>query len=176
WAREREVVRGVNVEARPALSGPGPWAPARDPEEARRPPLVDSPRRAEREPLRESPFGFVLIDGEGHVLSVNDRAATLLSAGGGTPGPRGLTCCELVCGPLQAQGPGDGESRCLTRKAMRAGRALPEERVEVSRHGHSGVVWVTASPIDVADARVVFYMRPDDPRDGNSHVATAAPT
>jgi len=170
------VVRGVNVEARPALKGPGPWAPARDREEARRLPLADSPRRPEREPLRESPFGFVLIDGDGHVLMVNDRAATLLSADEGTPGPGELTCCELVCGPLQAHGPRDGESRCLTRSAMRGGRALPEARVELSRHGHSRVVWVTASPIDVADARVVFYLRPDDPRDVNSHGATAAPT
>jgi DNA-binding SARP family transcriptional activator len=170
------VVRGVNVEARPALTGPGPWAPARDREDVGRPPLGDFPRRPEREPLRESPFGFVLTDGEGRVLSVNDRAATLVSADEGAPLPRGLTCCELVCGPLLGHGPRAGESRCLSRRAMRAGKALPEVRIELSRNGEQSVVWVTASPIDVADARVVLYLRPDDPRDGDSRVTTVAQT
>jgi DNA-binding SARP family transcriptional activator len=167
-------VRGVKVEARPALTGPGPWAPAREREDVRRLPLADSPARPEREPLRESPFGFVLTDGEGRVVSVNDRAATLLSADEGTPGPRELTCCELVCGPLHGHRPGASASSCLTRMAMRGGRALPEARVELSRNGRSSVVWVTASPIDVAHARVVFYLRPDDPRDGHLGVPTAA--
>ncbi|HEY7151845.1 MAG TPA: BTAD domain-containing putative transcriptional regulator [Solirubrobacterales bacterium] len=162
------------MEARPALNGPGPWAPARDREDVRRLPLTDSPSRPEREPLRESPFGFVLTDGEGHVLSVNDRAATLLSADEETPGPRALTCCELVCGSLQGHGAPAGGSECLTRRAMQAGRALPEARVELRRNGAASVVWVTASPIDVAQARVVFYLRPDDPGDSTSRGAAVA--
>src|SRR4029079_12266081 len=151
----------VNVEARPALTGPGPWAPARDREDVGRPPLGASPRRPEREPLRESPFGFVLTDGEGRVLSVNDRAATLVSAAEGAPLPHGLTRCELVCGPLPGSGPRADESRCLTRRAMRAGKALPEVRMELSRNGEESVVWVTASPIDVAGARVLLHLPPD---------------
>jgi DNA-binding SARP family transcriptional activator len=59
---------------------------------------------------------------------------------------------------------------------MRAGKALPEVRMELSRNGEESVVWVTASPIDVADARVVLYLRPDDARDGDSRVTTVAQT
>jgi DNA-binding SARP family transcriptional activator len=168
------VVRGVNVEARPALTGTGPWGPAPEREDVRRLPLAGSAMHPEREPLRESPFGFVLTDGEGRVLSVNDRAATLLSADEGTPGPRELTCCELVCGPLNGHGPSASDSSCLTRRAMRAGRALPEARIELTRSGGPSVVWVTASPIDVAQARVVFYLRPDDPQDDDLGLPTAA--
>jgi DNA-binding SARP family transcriptional activator len=167
------VVRGVNVEARPALIGPKPCAPARGREDVRRLPLADSQTPPESEPLRESPFGFVLTDGDGRVLSVNDRAATLLSADEGRTGPRELTCCELVCGPLHGDGPRASESRCLTRRAMRAGKALPEVRIELSRNGDSSV-WVTASPIDVTEARVVLYLRPDNPGDRDSRGSTLA--
>src|SRR5262245_23196762 len=127
-----EVVRGVKVEARPALTGPEPWVPAHGREDVRRPPFVES-QAGEREPLRESPFGFVLTDAEGHVLSVNDRAATLLAADQGSTGPRDLTCCELICGPLNADGAAPAASGCLTRSAMRAGKALPEARIELNR-------------------------------------------
>jgi hypothetical protein len=50
-------------------------------------------------PFRNSPFGLVLTDAEGMVLSVNDRAAELLAIGM-RAGHAGMTCCELICGPL----------------------------------------------------------------------------
>lgn len=116
---------------------------------------------AGHEPLRESPFGFVLTDVEGRVLSVNDRAASLLFAGQRAPG-RESTCCELICGPLNGHGRAANGARCLTRQAISAGRALPEVRIQVGRSRGASAVWVTASPIDVAEARVVVYLRPDD--------------
>ena len=57
---------------------------------------------------------------------------------------------------------------------MRAGKALPEARIEVRRNGCSSTVWVTASPIDVAEARVVLYLRPDDPGDRRARGAAPA--
>ncbi len=167
------MVRGVNVKARPALTRPGRWASADVREDVRELPLEDSPTWPEREPLRNSPFGFVLTDGEGHVLSVNDRAAALLLGGGRAPRRPGATCCELICGPLGGGGAADG-ARCLTRRAITAGRALPEARIEVGRNGRSSTVWVTASPIDVAEARVVVYLRPEDPRDRRLGAAPSA--
>jgi DNA-binding SARP family transcriptional activator len=114
-------------------------------------------------PFGKSPFGFVLTDGEGRVLSVNDRAAALLSVDGAASRP-GMTCCELICDPIGRQGRAGGDA-CLTRRAVSAGRALPETRVELRRNGATHAVYLTASPIDVAEARVVVYLRPEDPRD-----------
>jgi DNA-binding SARP family transcriptional activator len=129
----------------------------------------------EQGPLRKSPFGFVLTDGNGHVLSVNDRASALLSAGGQGSTRAGVTCCELICGPVSENGQPATPDRCLTRRAISAGRALPEARIEVRRKGAPSTVWVTASPVDMAEAQVVVYVRPDDAGDRRRRRAPAAP-
>jgi DNA-binding SARP family transcriptional activator len=105
------------------------------------------------------------MDDEGRVLSVNDRATTLLSSGGRPSARPGLTCCDLICGPPNGHGRLDDGARCLTHRALSTGRALPETRIEFRANGASSAVWVTASPIEVAEARVVFYLRPEDTRD-----------
>jgi DNA-binding SARP family transcriptional activator len=163
------VVRGVNLEARPAVTKPArrnpepvPTEPVREDAEAS--PAPDSPRWLEHGPFRDSPFGLVLLDGEGQVLSVNDRAAALLCVSERAATRPGLTCCELICDPVTGRGRADTEARCLTRRAVSTGEALPESRFEVRRDGGASTVWVTASPVNMAEARVVVYLRPDDRR------------
>ena len=115
----------------------------------------------EHAPFRNSPFGLMLTDAEGRVLSVNDRAAELLAIGM-RAGHAGTTCCELICGPLNGSGAAGSEPRCLTRQAVSTGKALPEARIELRGNAAPNTVLVTASPIDMAEARVVVYLRPDD--------------
>jgi hypothetical protein len=50
----------------------------------------------------------------------------------------------------------------VTRQAVSTGKALPEARIEVRGVAAPNTVLVTASPIDMAEARVVVYLRPDD--------------
>ncbi len=160
------MVRGVKLEARPALTQPArrnpepvPSQPVREDGAA---PGSDSRRLAELGPFGDSPFGLVLLDGRGNVLSVNDRAAALLCVSERAALRPGLTCCELICDPVTGRGRADTEARCLTRRAVSSGEALPESRFEVRRDGGASTVWVTASPVDMAEARVVVYLRPDD--------------
>ncbi len=137
--------------------------------------LEDTAKELELAPLGNSPFGFVLMDADGQVLSVNDRAAALLSGGAVQPSRPGATCCELICGPVGGRGSAAAETKCLTRQALSTGRALPETRIELRRGSAARTVCVTASPIEVADARVVFYIRPEDPRDRRRRASTKAP-
>ena len=162
------MVRGVNLEARPALTQPArsnpepvPSQPVREDGAA---PGSDSCRLAELGPFRDSPFGLVLLDGLGKVLSANERASALLGVSERAAVRPGVTCCELICDPVARRGPADTEARCLTRRAVSTGEALPESRFEVRRDGGASTVWVTASPVDMAEARVVVYLRPDDHR------------
>ena len=164
------MVRGVNLEARPALTQPARRDPEPVPSQPVREdggrPRSDSPRLPELGPFRDSPFGLVLLDGRGNVLSVNERAAALLCVSERAAIRPGLTCCELICDPVTGRGRADTEARCLTRRAVSTGEALPESRFEVRRDGGASTVWVTASPVDMAEARVVVYLRPDDHRAG----------
>jgi DNA-binding SARP family transcriptional activator len=168
------VVRGVNVEARPAVIRPGRGDPVHVQADVHGLTLKDRLRGPKHGPLGNSPFGFVLLDGEGQVLSVNDRAAALLSLNGLAPSRRGTTCCALFCASGNTQSPNDTEARCLTRRALSAGKALPETRIEIRRNGVVNPVWVTAAPIEVADARVVLHVRPEDARDRRRRARPAA--
>lgn len=156
------MVRGVNLEPRPVLTDRARIAPGTAEHERRA--LADSPHGPALDSLRSSPFGFVLIDGGGRVLSVNERAAAVLSAAGRDPERPDMTCCELICGPVNGRS-GSVDGACLTRRALSLGRALPETRLELRRNGASSDVWVTASPIEVADARVIVYLRREEPRE-----------
>ena len=143
------MVRGVNLESRPALTQPArsfpepvPSQPVPGDAAAQAP---DSAAWSDHQPFRDSPFGLVLLDGAGNVLSVNDRAAALLRVSKRAAARPGLTCCELICDPVTGRGRADTEARCLTRRAESTGEALPESRFEVRRDGGASTVWVTAS-------------------------------
>jgi DNA-binding SARP family transcriptional activator len=147
---------------RPARRNPEPVPSEPVREDAAASPAPESPSWSAHEPFTDSPFGLVLLDGAGQVLSVNDRAAALLSVSERATARPGLTCCELICDPVTGRGRADTEVRCLTRRAVGTGSALPESRIEVRRDGGAKTVWVTASPVDMGEARVVIYLRPDD--------------
>jgi DNA-binding SARP family transcriptional activator len=112
------------------------------------------------------PYGLLVLDGRGRLVCANREASRLIAAAGLSEA--GLTCCSLLaCGaPDTAL-----EGNCLTELAVRNGRVLPEMRVETRTGAGVGSMWITASPIDGDDARVVVQMRPARPDDRRRHAA-----
>ena len=103
------------------------------------------------------PYGIIVAAGDGAVLAANDAARALLGDPGLGSEPR--TCCDLLgCGshPL--------ENVCLSELAATTGEPLPELRLDREASPY-GALWVTAAPLGDDAARVVFHVRPGDPRD-----------
>jgi DNA-binding SARP family transcriptional activator len=109
----------------------------------------------------ESPFGVLVADGEGLILSTNRRSVEMLMEGESPP--EGMRCCDVICEPLRQQRRGARRSACLTRRVSRAGEGPPEMRLEVEIDGALNSVFVTAASIESGEARVVFYLRAEHP-------------
>jgi DNA-binding SARP family transcriptional activator len=103
------------------------------------------------------PFGALLVDDSGRLLSANRAAARLLGHDALTRRSHRPTCCDLLgCG-----GEGSPLGECLTRRALAAEGTLPEIRIDVG--GHAGrAVWVTATP---AGGGAIIGLRPGSRRD-----------
>ncbi len=106
-----------------------------------------------------SPFGMVVTDHQGFVLTANPQAAEILFGGGRSA--EGHKCCDLICEPLRRQNQQGRDSGCLTERALAAGRALPETRLEEEPEGVRNSIWITASPIEAGEARVGIYLCPE---------------
>ena len=108
--------------------------------------------------LAELPFGILVADRDRVMRAWNAAARRLLG-----DDPRlaedarlGVRCCDLFgC----RSGTGPLADVCITELALEADAILPEVRVDV----RGGAVWVTAAR--AAERRVVFQVRPADPRD-----------
>jgi DNA-binding SARP family transcriptional activator len=104
------------------------------------------------------PYGLVLVDREGTVVSLNREARQLLAHESSVAH---LTCCDLVCCRI---GHGLGDV-CLTRRALDADSVLPEIRVDFEGVGSQVAAWVTASALSDDRSHLVLHLRPGIPDD-----------
>jgi DNA-binding SARP family transcriptional activator len=123
--------------------------------------------------FEESPFGLMVTDREGSILTANRRAAKVLFPQESRSEASGSSCCDLICDPLNRQYGGAENDACMTQRALADGRALPEVRLEVDAGGMRNSIWITASPMDGRKARVAFYLRPENPSYGDRRRLTA---
>lgn len=107
------------------------------------------------EVFRSHPFGMLVFDRDGNVLSSNPAAARILR----TAIPQGVHCCALA-GARRTSG--ELTDRCLRELALDAGDALPEIRIDLD---DETAVWVTATPLAGSDERVLMQVRPGEPGD-----------
>jgi DNA-binding SARP family transcriptional activator len=108
------------------------------------------------------PHGLLLLDGEGHVLEVNEAAREML----GTVVP-GEELAELVCCELVGCGAPDGpfEHDCLTQLALDAPSPLPEVRIELPEGAEVSSAWATAAVLETDPVRVLVKLREGDSAD-----------
>jgi DNA-binding SARP family transcriptional activator len=105
------------------------------------------------------PYGLVVVDGQGNVLSAN-RAAVEMSWRSGRAAPP--TVCHEVYACRQADGP--CHHGCLAQRAAQAGETLPEIRINTLPGSPVSAVWVTATPLEIGTG-VLLHLRPGDARD-----------
>ena len=110
------------------------------------------------------PYGLMVVDREGRVLAVNERARELFAIDaaareGGSP-----RCCELICGAVAGQ-VNNGDGACLTSRTLEAASPLPEVRVDIERKGSVSAAWITSAPIDAEGSATLFHLRPGVPQD-----------
>ena len=108
--------------------------------------------------FEESPFGMVVTDGRGAVLSANRLASELLLDGRDAQEGR-LRCCELICSQLRS-GSFAGAT-CLTEAALASGDRSLEVRLEAPGGASREEILVRPTPIHDDEARVVMYLFPD---------------
>jgi nitrogen-specific signal transduction histidine kinase len=108
------------------------------------------------------PHGIMLLDGERHVLRLNEAGKVILGDQMLAKPVEELTCCELF-GCRTAGGPLEGV--CLTEMALGASASLPEMRIDLPAGGAAGAVWVSAARVPSDSAQVLLELRPGDRRD-----------
>jgi DNA-binding SARP family transcriptional activator len=114
---------------------------------------ISDGRLLEHEAFDAFPYGLLVLDRAGHVLSRNREAARLIQSMGGADGK--LTCCSL----LGCKVPGTVlELGCLTELALDRDAVLPEMRVDVRSRSGPAAMWVVAAPL--AGKGVVVQLRP----------------
>ena len=104
------------------------------------------------------PYGLVIADEQGSVLSANPAALEMGWRFGEAAPP---TSCREVFACRKPDGP--CQHGCLVERAARGGEPLPELRIDMAAGGPLSAVWVTTVPLD--DACVLLHMRPGDARD-----------
>ena len=121
------------------------------------------------------PHGIMLLDGERHVLRLNEAGKAILGDQITGKPVEELTCCELF-GCRTAGGPLEGV--CLTEMALGASSSLPEMRIDLPAGGAAGAVWVSAARFPSDSAQVLLELRPGDRRDRRrrSSASWAPPT
>jgi DNA-binding SARP family transcriptional activator len=109
----------------------------------------------EREAFDGFPYGLLVLDGGGRVLSCNRQAISLIDELG--LGRVGLKCCDL----LGCRRPDTALSTaCLVELAIDAGSAVSEVRLDLETRTGTMAMWATASPIGSERSRVVLQLRP----------------
>jgi DNA-binding SARP family transcriptional activator len=109
----------------------------------------------EREVFSSFPYGLLVLDRNGRMVSHNHEARRLIEEMGLTA--EGLTCCAL----LGCKRPETVLSTaCLTELAMGRGAALPEVRVDIATAAGTCSMWIAAAPIGAGGSRVVLQLRP----------------
>jgi DNA-binding SARP family transcriptional activator len=105
------------------------------------------------------PYGLVVVDERGSVLSANPAAVEL---GWRSPESSPPTVCHEMFACRRASGPcRDG---CLVQRAAQSGEPLPEIRIDTVAGSAVSALWVTAAPLGLGGG-VVLHLRPGDARD-----------
>jgi DNA-binding SARP family transcriptional activator len=101
-------------------------------------------------------YGLALADAEGEILYLNRKARQLLLPGDSEVGGQGWGCCDLVCGRLEPLlGAG-----CMSKHVIASETQTPEVRMDINRERQNGAAWVTVSPLEGEETRVLFHLRP----------------
>jgi DNA-binding SARP family transcriptional activator len=106
----------------------------------------------------ELPYGLVLADEQGSVLSANPAA---IEMGWQIDDSAPPTACREVFACRKQDGP--CQHGCLVERAARSGEALPELRIDMAAGAPISAVWVTTVPLN--EAAVLLHLRPGDARD-----------
>jgi DNA-binding SARP family transcriptional activator len=114
-------------------------------------PLSDSPQIFER-----FPYGLALVDSTGAVLHLNRKARQLLMPVDAQGRGRHWRCCDLICSRLEPIVSGG----CLTERTLKAAGPLPEVRMDIEQERLQAAAWVTASPLETDEGRLLFHLRP----------------
>jgi DNA-binding SARP family transcriptional activator len=109
----------------------------------------------ESEAFNAFPYAMLVLDRDGRVLARNAQAAELIDSMG-LP-DAGLTCCALLGCRLADT---VLEHGCVSELALAHEQALPEIRLELRSSTGADAMWMTASALGGADARVVLQLRP----------------
>ncbi|HEX4838351.1 MAG TPA: BTAD domain-containing putative transcriptional regulator [Solirubrobacteraceae bacterium] len=109
----------------------------------------------EHEAFRHFPYGLVVVDRDGKVVSRNLAAARLIEATGHDAAT--LTCCRL----LGCRAPETVLAEaCVTELALAHGSSLPEVRVDIVTGENVEAMWIGAAPLGEEGDRVVLQLRP----------------
>lgn len=110
----------------------------------------------ERDAFQLFPYGMLIVDRDGRLLSSNLQATRLIEAKGlaGTD----VTCCEL----LGCRAPGTVLAEaCLTELALVHRKPLPEIRLDLQMSdGTATALWVVAAPLDDESSHFILQLRP----------------
>lgn len=102
------------------------------------------------------PYGIIVVDESGFVLSCNDAAKRLLGLSADDPAAAGMTCCDLF-GCLEPDG-ALGHA-CITDAALTTRGPVPEIRVDLPGTP-SGAAWITAGRVEGEARHVIYQVRP----------------
>lgn len=109
----------------------------------------------EHEAFRRFPYGLVVVDRHGTVVSSNLAAKRLIESAGHHPST--LTCCTLLgCHAANTV----LVEACVTELALTHGDSLPEIRVDIATGRDSEAMWIAAAPIGEGSDHVVLQLRP----------------
>jgi DNA-binding SARP family transcriptional activator len=114
----------------------------------------------ERDAFRSFPYGIVVIDREGRIVSRNVQASRLIDAKGLDEAQ--ATCCNLLgCRTAHTV----LADVCIAELALARGQALPEIRVDVQTlDGNVRALWVATAPLQEG-SHFVLQLRPGPTRD-----------
>jgi len=119
-----------------------------------------TPETAKSEEILEAlPFGVIVTDGTGAIVSRNPAVADIL-------GYEHLSGAERCCDIVGCRQPGGVlEHGCLTELALESAGPVPEVRMDLADPTPPGAVWVTASRLRDESGGVVLHLRPGDKHD-----------
>jgi DNA-binding SARP family transcriptional activator len=110
----------------------------------------------ERDAFQNFPYGMIIVDRDGMLVSSNLQAASLIEAQGLAGAP--VTCCEL----LGCKTPGTVLAEaCLTELARVHGKPIPEVRLDIEMNdGTATALWAVAAPLDEDSSHFILQLRP----------------
>jgi DNA-binding SARP family transcriptional activator len=109
----------------------------------------------EHEAFRLFPYGLMVVERDGRIVSHNLVAARLIEAAGQDPAT--LTCCTLLGCNLADTVLAEA---CVTELVLKRKASLPEVRVDVPIGEGVEAMWIAAAPLGEEGSHVVLQLRP----------------